>query len=439
MGSLLGAPRTLQALAVDRVLPTFLGRGFGQFKDPRFATVFSFLIALAGILLGGLNVIAPILSMFFLTSYGVLNLSAGMEALISNPAWRPRFRVPAWLPLTGAFACLGVMLMIAPGATMIAIVTCAAIYYLMKRRTLRAHWGDMRLGFMMFMTRMLLYRMAGMRLDERTWKPNLLVLSGSPSQRWHLIELADAIAQSRSLVTVAAFIPEENWTTARVDQITDAIRAYLTKRSVPAFIRALPAADPYAGAAVMIRSYGFGPITPNTVLIGETENPSNFVRFAELIQLIARTEKNLIVVRQRANRAGGEAPTANRKKHIDLWWSDKSPQPAFMLAVAVLLLRSEHWSGARRHFKTIVDSEAAKENAVRRWQEFMTKARIDAVPEVLVRNHEPVFDLIKRTSQHADLVVLGLRAPADDETAEAYSKYYEELLRQTEAFTTTRS
>ena len=54
MGAMLGAPRTLQALAKDSVIPRFIGRGFGKGNDPRIATGISFVLALAGILLGDL-------------------------------------------------------------------------------------------------------------------------------------------------------------------------------------------------------------------------------------------------------------------------------------------------------------------------------------------------------------------------------------------------
>lgn len=439
MGSLLGAPRTLQALAKDRVAPLFFARGYGKTNDPRMATVCSFAIGLAGILLGDLNVIAPILSMFFLTSYGALNLSAGLEELISNPSWRPQFRVPAWVPLTGALACLGVMLMLAPGATMLAVATCAGIYSVMKRRSLRARWGDMRLGFMMFLTRLILYRMDGRRIDERTWKPNLLVLSGSPTSRWYLIELADAIAQSKSFVTVAAFVPEENWGPDRVEKITESIRSYLKTRGVPAFIRTLPAIDPLEGAATLIRSYGFGPIVPNTVLIGETEKHSNFVGFARLIQLISRSQRNLVIVRERsdaqaataASEPAGEAPRPERR--IDLWWSGSSANTGFMLAVAILVLRSQAWAGATLRCKTLVDADEERQEAAARLALFLSDARISADSEVVVRGAEQGFEVIQRSSLDADLVILGMRPPADDESAEAYSAYYEQLLRQTEA------
>jgi hypothetical protein len=330
------------------------------------------------------------------------------------------------------------MLMIAPGATMLATLVCGGIYYMMKRRSLRAHWGDVRLGFMMYLTRVLLYWMDGLRLNERTWKPNLLVLSGTPSSRWYLIELADAIAQSRSFVTVAAFLPEEHWTIERADEITDAIRGYLRERMVPAFVRSAPASDPFVGAAALIRSYGFGPIVPNTILIGETEQPSNFTRFAEMIQLVFRMRRNLVIVRER-DVPDGE--TARRKpgkeRRIDLWWSAPSPHSAFRLAVAILLRRSDDWRGAPLHVKSIVSDASQRPEAEARLQQYLKEARVRATPVVLERNEEGLYDVIRRSSADADLVFLGIRPPKADESAEQYSEYYRALLEATETLPAT--
>jgi len=448
MGALLGAPRTLQALAKDRVVPRWIGRGFGKGNDPRLATGISFAIGLTGLLLGDLNLIAPILSMFFLTSYGILNLSAGIEELILNPSWRPKFRMPAWAALTGFFACLGVMLMIDSGATITASVVCGGIYYVMKRRSLRARWGDMRLGFMMFATREILHRMDGMKLDERTWKPNLLVLSGSPAERWHLIELADAIAQGRSFVTVAAVIPEKDWTAERSEKLAEAIRVYLKKRSVPAFIRTVPASNPFTGAAALIRSYGFGPIKPNTILVGETEKPSSFVEFARLIQLISRSQRNMVIMRQpervtppNPGAVGEEEKSLEEKpkarQRIDVWWSGKSPNTAFLVAVAFLLHRSEEWDESAMVFKSIVDTESDKNDRQKQLEQFLAVARITAKMKVLVRDGRNVFDVILNSSRDADLVFLGMRPPEPEETAEDYSKYYQTLLEYTDSFPAT--
>ncbi len=120
VGSILGAPRVLQALARDGILPRplrWLGAGSGPDDTPRAGTVVTLGLALAAVALGNLNVIAPILTLFFLTTYGVLNLTAGVEKFLQSPSFRPLFRVHWSLSLLGALGCVGVMFLINPGAT----------------------------------------------------------------------------------------------------------------------------------------------------------------------------------------------------------------------------------------------------------------------------------------------------------------------------------
>ena len=86
IGSILGAPRILQALARDGILPSwmrFLGQGSGPDDEPKIGTLVTFVIALAAVCIGDLNLIAPILTMFFLTTYLVLNISAGVEGVLN--------------------------------------------------------------------------------------------------------------------------------------------------------------------------------------------------------------------------------------------------------------------------------------------------------------------------------------------------------------------
>jgi hypothetical protein len=93
LGCLLGAPRTLQALSRDRVLPRILGRGYGPPRN-RVMPWCSLSRGACCYPTGGSEpMLAPVLTMFFLTSYGLINLSAGLEGLIDSPTWRPTFRV----------------------------------------------------------------------------------------------------------------------------------------------------------------------------------------------------------------------------------------------------------------------------------------------------------------------------------------------------------
>jgi len=433
MGALLGAPRTLQALARDRVVPRFLGRGFGASDEPRVATAVAFGVALIGILAGSLNVIAPVLSMFFLTSYGFLNMSAGLEGVIGSPSWRPQFRTPWWASLLGAFGCFATMFMINPGATFVAAFVCIGVFLLMERRQMRAYWGDMRHGILTLLARYAIYRLAESKPDARTWRPNILVLSGSPASRWYLIELADALTHSSGFLTVATIVPDTSSASGRVQQMEGTIAEYLRKRRVPALVEVQIADDVFRGAEALIQASGVGPLFPNTILLGETEQPDNMTDFARLIRLAHRLRRNLVIVREAATE-----PPERKQRQIHVWWGGQRQNAGLMLTLGYLLQASPEWHGARLAIKTIVSSQDEQSVALNRLQSLISRGRLNAEPDVLVSvGAMDAFHMITSASREADLVLLGIRPPDPEETFEDYSAYYADLLTRSEGLPVT--
>ncbi len=427
LGALLGAPRTLQALANDRILPRFIGRGFGPDKaDPRIATAISFGVALVAVLLGDLNMIAPILSMFFLTSYGLLNLSAGLEGLIESPSWRPKFKIHYAVSLLGAAGCFTVMLMINAGATLVAIFVAGLVYYLVKRRHLNAHWADMRYGILTLLARFAIQRLNRLKPDERTWRPNILVLSGSPKSRWHLVQMAHSLARNSSALTVASILPIVDWSAEKVQAMEESMREYLEKREVDAMVKILPAPDRLTGAKSLVRAYGYGPLTPNTILFGETENRANYDGFAEFILLVYRTRRNLIMLRE-ADVQGSEEANG-----IDVWWGGNKNNIGLVLTLAYQILKSPVWKESKLTIKTIVETEEERETAKERLESFIEEQRIPATAEVLIKRLPNVFDIIRQSSAEAGLVFMGMRPPEEEESTEDYSRYYGNLIKTTD-------
>ncbi len=430
MGALLGAPRTLQALANDHIIPKFIGRGFGKGNDPRIATAITFVVAFIGIVAGDLNMIAPVLSMFFLTSYCLLNLSSAFEGLVGSPSWRPTFRVPWVVSLLGAVACIVVMIQISFGATIAAAAVSTIVYMAiqrrMRRRSLTARWSDIRSGMYMLTARKAVYNLLETPPDEKTWRPNILVLSGAPTSRWYLIELANAISQQRGFLTVAAIVKDAEGE-KRMRDLEQTIRSYLTKQGIPALVRVHSCAfGVFAGARELVKSYGFGPLIPNTVMVGETEETENFVEFSILIDFIHRSKRNLIVVRE-----GKAQPTFNPSPRIDIWWRGWTNYAAFKLALAFLITKSPDWARARIVLKNIVKSEN-QTHELKRMQDFIAHTRLQAEAEVIVSTDTDVYDTIRKNSEGANLVFLGIRPPNEGESPEEYSKYYEGMLQATQ-------
>ena len=136
MASFLGAPRILQSLAADEVFPFLepFAKGHGPASNPRRGVLLSLGVAVATIAAGDLNVIAPVVSMFFLISYGLLNYAVFFEARAKSPSFRPTFRwFDARIALLGSLACLGAMLAINAVAGAIAIAAVMAIHQYLTR------------------------------------------------------------------------------------------------------------------------------------------------------------------------------------------------------------------------------------------------------------------------------------------------------------------
>ncbi len=425
LGALLGAPRTLQALAKDRVLPKWIARGFGKTNDPHPATAISFCVAVAAILLGDLNLIAPVLSMFFLTSYGLINLSAGLEGLIASPSWRPKFQFPWWGSMIGALACFTTMLMIDLGATFAALFVAGLLYAVMKRREITAHWGDMRYGLLMLMVRHAIDRLMKRPPDERGWRPNVLAFTGSPKSRWHQVELAAALAQESSYLTLATIVPAEKWTAEREKSLRTSITEFLEKRGVQAMIKLFPGENMTRGAEALINGYGFGPIEPNIYVIGESREPQNAAGVFDLVHQVYRLRKNLVLVREleTAEEASQWGP-----RRIDLWWRGRKDNIGLMLTIAHQLQGFGAWKDTRIVLKRLIKDESEREEISQVLDGFLKDQRLSMEIELTSMEGKDPLALIHESSEGADLVLMGLKHPEPGEEKEQYRLYCQHLL-----------
>ena len=418
VGSIMGAPRVLQALARDGVLPKslrWLGRGSGPEDTPRAGTAVTLGIALAAVAMGNLNIIAPVLTMFFLTTYGVLNISAGLERLLGSPSFRPRFKVPWYLSALGAVGCVSVMFLVNAVATVIAIVVVLGIYIWLERRELKSAWGDVRRGIWMALTRAGLLRLRSTR-DPKNWRPHLLVLSGSPTRRWYLIRFADWLSHRRALITVSSVITDESVTLDRQRTMENTIHDYLARRGIEALIRLIRAPDPFEGAERLVEAYGLGELSPNTYLVGDSEVPEHRDAYCRMIARFHEGRRNVVILHYNSEARFG------RRERIDVWWGGLKRNGGLMLTLAYLLQTSVDWRGADVRVKMVVPTPEAAAGARPNLEAIVGSMRSGATAEVLVSDGRPFVDIMKDSSRGADFIMLGMREPDD-----GFQAYYERM------------
>jgi Amino acid transporters len=424
IGSILGAPRVLQALALDGVLPQslkWLGKGAGEENIPRGGTVLTLGLALGAVMMGNLNAIAPVLTMFFLTTYAVLNVAAGVETFLDSPSFRPEFTVHWSLSLLGAAGCTAVMFLINWWATLIAIVFVFAVFAWLQRRSLRATWGDVRQGLWMSLTRAGLLHLNA-DPDPKNWRPHILVLSGAPRRRWPVIELASALTHNQALMTVGTVLPPSEASDFEAQREAEAtLREYLGGRGVQSLVRTTTAEDPFAGGERLIEDYGLGVLKPNTIMLGHTEDPTHHEQFCTLIKHLYAARRNVAVLR------GGNQGFGNRER-IDVWWSGLKGNGGLMKILAYLLQTNLEWQNAQVRVNVVADDDEEAEERRQTVGPILDQLRTGAALNVIEADGRIFDEIVHDASADADIVFLGMATPDEEDD---YVTYYTRLHERT--------
>lgn len=429
LGSILGAPRILQALARDNILPKFLkwtGKGAKKDDSPRLGTLLTLGIVLITVWLGDLNFIAPILTMFFLTTYSVLNIAAGTELFLKSPSFRPKFKVHWVLSLLGAISCVWVMLLIDSAATAMALVFIFLIYVWLKGRNLQSTFGNIGKGLRMAIIKSSLLKITEDD-DPKNWRPNPLVLVGAPKRRWHLIELANILTHQRGILSVASVIPENTMSSAQIFRMKENVQNFLRKQGIDGLVKVIAAKNPFLGVTNLAESYGLGALQPNTVIVGESETPGSETDYAYMIKRFYELNKNVVIVHK-----GSDGETFGNKQRIDVWWGGLKGNGSLLIILAHLINTSIEWRQANIHIKMVINHEAAKASAEQNIEHIINEIRIDAKADIIISDGRNFNDILYDNSKDADLIFMGLAQPDDN-----YTDYFKTVQERIKPLPTT--
>ena len=408
LSSLLAAPRTLQALGNDGVVPRWLAKGHGPQKEPRQALMVSGLIAMAAVWAGKLDLIAPVITMFFLTTYGTVNIVAGLERCVSNPSYRPTFRVHWLLSLLGGVGCLAVMILLNPLATVLAIACTGGLYWILKRRQYQTAWGDVRSGLWFAVTRLGLLQFSSSRLHLRNWRPVMLVLVGNPKSRLPMVEFASHIESRRGLVFLAQVVVGD-WqkllTQQAEWQLT--LQDFIQENRLSAVAKTVLADDLEHGVSTLLQVAGVGPLEPNTVMIGWSDDALRQAVFVRTVHRILELKRNLLVFVE------AEVPVAQLEKRIDIWWRAKE-NGSLMLTLAHLINDAPRYRDHPVRVLRIIENEAGREQTDAAMRQLLVDARINARVEIIVSREAPL-SIISGKSELSAVCFLGLALSALEE------------------------
>lgn len=439
LGSYLGAPRILQAVARDRILSFVqpFAKGTPKGDEPLRALlltgIITFLVLLwAGNESGGgaLNIVASIITMFFLYTYGMINVAAFIEAFGKNPSFRPRFRFFHWsTALIASLSCMGAALLIDALAAIAAAVILAGLLWYIQRRDLRSTFGDARRGFIYTRVRNNLLRLSAMEEDSKNWRPTILAFLGNPHNREALANYAVWMESGRGIVLLANIMPTGNLeqNARRRDMAENQLKEFCRQKNIQAFPVIATGDNLRTTTAHLIQSVSIGPIRPNICLYGLSQDSDKIKDLMDRVRMGCAHGLNQVLVALPATQRDIVRPSRQQKQFIDIWWRGQA-NGKLMIILGHLMSRNWEWSNSELRIIRVVEEAVGLEPARQALQDLVEEARVEATVIALVKDRS-FEDILYHQSGFSDCVFLGFDLPLPGQEQQWY-EHYRELLKK---------
>lgn len=323
LSSLVAAPRLLQAMAAHGVVPGATWLQQEANGEPRNATLATLALATLGLGAGSLDAIAPIITSFFIMTYLAVNLVVALEQSLGMVSWRPRFRIPTWIPVLGVTACVTGLVLSSPAGGVPEITFVLGIYVYLSRRRVDTSVKTVQSGIAQAVAAWAAMRAARAGKSPRMWKPDLLVPVRSVDEARSMSAMAAAITAHRGSIKLVALRDDPALTTA-----LDEIVAYLRSQERFASWHLMPEEVPGQGVRLSINAMMGTFFAPNLLLLSARHTPPEVVQ-----QVVdhARTHHVGVALAFDDAHRPFEPPNA-----VGVWLSDRSPQWELSLKVANL-------------------------------------------------------------------------------------------------------
>uniref|UniRef100_A0A1L8DEN0 Putative k+/cl-cotransporter kcc1 n=2 Tax=Nyssomyia neivai TaxID=330878 RepID=A0A1L8DEN0_9DIPT len=270
LASLVSAPKVFQALCKDELFPKikWFARGYGKNEEPVRGYILTFFLAVAFILVGELNLIAPLISNFFLAAYMLINFSTFHASFAKSIGWRPTFKYyNMWLSLVGTILCVSVMFLISWATALLTFACVIALYLIVHYRKPDVNWGSSTQAQTYKNALMSVQQLNNVEEHVKNYRPQILVLSGLPSIRSILVDFGYLITKNVSLLVCGHIIQSVSNQKHRL-YMQQKTKEWFDDHKMKAFYAHVDDECFETGCKALMQASGIGKLKPNVVMMG---------------------------------------------------------------------------------------------------------------------------------------------------------------------------
>ena len=416
LGSILVAPRTLQAIAKDRLLPStgvnfWLSRGRGKTDEPYNATLVTIFIAFIFILMGGLDAVAEIISMFFMVTYGSLCLISFLQHFASDPSYRPTFKSRWYISLFGALACFGLMFFMNPLYAILALLLMVVFYTIVSQvNPDKKNLAVIFQGVIFQLSRQLqVFLQKAEKEKTASWRPSAVCISEHSFERLSAFDLLRWISQRYGFGTyihkITGYLAKNTHLEAKSSK--DRLIKMAESSQSNIYIDTLISPSYTSAIAQVIQLPGISGTENNLLLLEFSKhNPSNLHDIVDNFKLIKSVDFDVIIL-------GTTERGYGLKQSIHIWITSNDYENAnLMILLAYIILGHKEWKNGYIKIFAIYPENTCQEEKNRLFdlieagQLPISAHNIEVIPRI---SDIDTYAIIEEKSKDADLTIIGVR------------------------------
>lgn len=419
LGSILIAPRTLQALGKDNAFPSknaneLLATGRKRDAEPVFSGMITCAIAFFFIAVGDINFVAEIISMFFMVTYGAICLISFLEYFAADPAYRPSFKSKWYISLIGAVLCFWLMLQMNLTYALVSISIMALLYLWVSYYNKHAMGlADIFRGLIFQASRRMqvfLQKRDTLTDDEENWRPFVVCVSRYSFKRFDAFNLLSWIANKYGFGTYIHYMEgylskataeESKLVLGRLIKMAESSKSnvYLDTIISPSYTSAIAQTIQLPGVSGK----------DNNMMLFEfwKDDPVNLPDIVDNFQLVMAAGFDVCIL-------GSSEKSFGHTGEIHIWLTAADYDNAnLMILLSYIILGHKDWrNGTIKIFAVFPEKGVARQKEelatlVREGRLPISLQNINVLPQA---ENQDVKSIINELSIDADLTIIGLRS-----------------------------
>jgi amino acid transporter len=416
IGSILVAPRTLQAIALDQSFPVkriniFLARDKGKTREPFNAYIVTFLIALVFVLIGNVNAVAEVISMFFLITYGSLCLISFLNHFGSPPSYRPRFKSKWYISFGGFILSVWAMFMIDPLHTVLAYVAIVVLYLIVENynKDQKGLVNIFKGSIFQLNRRLQVYMQKNHSgLDDEEWRPAAICISQNSFEREKVLELMKWISHKHGFGTYFHYIEGYYSRQTHLESMKVLTQLIEQKeRGNSLYIDTMISPSYTSAIAQIIQSPSISGMENNMVIFEFDKNkPEELGRILDNINLVKAGDFDICIF-------GSSAMPMRYRNGIHVWIrSGDEKNTNLMILLGYIILSHPDWN--KSYIKIFNISPVGKEEETKKsLEERIAAGRLPItltnIEIVTFVENQTIGEVITSHSKYAGLTIIGFR------------------------------